>query len=80
MSAMCQIVSDQTVSVYKEAYCLVLRSKRREAVPQNSKEQIIHKLLTLRMFAPIIFTFMWANSKISLQVLKNTPNKEAGSE
>lgn len=36
--------SPNTISVYKEAYRLILRSKQGEAAPQNSEEQIIHNL------------------------------------
>lgn len=61
--------------VYK-VYSLVLRSKWREAFPQSSHEQIIHKLFIFRIYIlPFIFTFRWASSKISLLLPKHTPNK-----
>lgn len=61
--------------VYKKVYSLVLRSKWREAFPQSSHEQIIHKLFIFRIYTSFIFTFRWASSKISLQLPKHTPNK-----
>lgn len=64
--------------VYK-VHSQVLRSKWRQAFPQRSHEQIIHRLFIFTEYIlPFIFTFRWASSKISLLLPKHTPNKASG--